>query len=445
MNRFPEVSLHDAVAFVVDNRGKTVPVQDTGIPLISTACISNDSLYPGLKTERYVSDDIYQSWFRSHPEPGDIILTNKGSKNGEVSFVPNPVGFCIAQDMVALRANSHLVSPPYLFAALRSKLVQGRIKALNVDSVIPHFKKTDFDKLFIPLPPKREQDFIGSVYLEISKKIELNKKTNGTLEGIAKALFKSWFVDFDPVRAKAEGRPTGLPDEVSELFPDSFEESELGEIPSGWKVRSLGELMTLDSGLPYKGALKGTGDAFLLTMGCADKNLRFKSDGVHRYPSDIKEKHLVKPGEMVICSHDLTQARDQLGQPFVVPGFYNGKVTAAATNTFIVREKSHGSSDFLYQLFRSNGFREQMIASAKGSVILHISKDAALSYEFPYPRSFDLITAYQIAVESFSKKIDLVALENKSLSDIRDALLPRLISGELRVPDAEKMLEEAGV
>ena len=156
------ITLKDALEFVVDNRGKTVPVGKTGIPLIATNCVSNNNLYPEYKTTRYVSQPTYETWFRAHPKPNDILLTNKGSKNGAVCLVPNPVDFCIAQDMVALRANRERIDPSYLFAALRSPLVQSTIKRLNVDSVIPHFKKTDFDKLQIPLPPRKEQEGIGA-------------------------------------------------------------------------------------------------------------------------------------------------------------------------------------------------------------------------------------------------------------------------------------------
>src|SRR5690606_4412328 len=111
-----------------------------------------------------------------------------------VCLVPDPVGFCIAQDMMALRADESVIDPLYLFAALRSKVVQRRIKSLNVDSVIPHFKKTDFDKLFLPLPGREAQKVIGQIYFDFCQKIEINRQINATLESMAQALFKSWFV-----------------------------------------------------------------------------------------------------------------------------------------------------------------------------------------------------------------------------------------------------------
>lgn len=115
------IKLSDTVKFIVDNRGKTVPTVDNGVPLIATNCIDNRNLYPIYKKVRYVSQDTYDNWFRSHPKPRDIILTLKGSQNGAVNLVPDNVDFCIAQDMVALRADENKINPLYLFAALRSE------------------------------------------------------------------------------------------------------------------------------------------------------------------------------------------------------------------------------------------------------------------------------------------------------------------------------------
>ena len=115
-----EIPLSETTKFIVDNRGRTVPTVNKGIPLIATDCINNKSLYPLYLNLRYVSHETYNDWFRSHPKPGDIILTLKGSQNGAVCLVPNPVDFVIAQDMVALRANEDVIDPLFLFAALRS-------------------------------------------------------------------------------------------------------------------------------------------------------------------------------------------------------------------------------------------------------------------------------------------------------------------------------------
>jgi len=235
----------------VDNRGRTCPTAAFGTPLIATNCVRNDFLYPVYEKVRYVDKTTYNNWFRGHPEPGDLLFVTKGTP-GRVCLVPDPVDFCIAQDMVAIRADAKKVYPRYLFALLRSKAVQEEIEHLHVGTLIPHFKKGDFDKLLLPIPDRQIQEFIGDTYFDFSAKMQGNRRMNETLEAIARALFRSWFVDFNPVRAKAEGRDPSLPKPLTDLFPDSFENSELGEIPRGWRASPVYDLATYINGAAYR-------------------------------------------------------------------------------------------------------------------------------------------------------------------------------------------------
>jgi type I restriction enzyme S subunit len=179
---------------VIDNRGRTCPFAKTGFPLIATNCILNNQLYPHFINVRYVNDETYRTWFRGHPLPGDIIFVLKGTP-GRVAWVPNPVNFCIAQDMVAIRADESKVSPKYLFAVLRSNAIQEQIIGLHVGSLIPHFKKGDFNDLKIPIFDRNIQDYIGDQYFDFSLKIDLLRRQNATLEDIAETLFRKWFIE----------------------------------------------------------------------------------------------------------------------------------------------------------------------------------------------------------------------------------------------------------
>jgi type I restriction enzyme S subunit len=176
----------DLISEIIDNRGRTCPTVDHGVPLIATNCVVNDRLFPVHEKLRYVSEKTYLSWFRGHPIPGDIIFVCKGSP-GNVAIAPDPVGFCIAQDMVAVRADPRAVYPRFLFAALRSPLVQSRINNLHVGTLIPHFKKGDFDKLLIPMPDKATQVLIGDMYYELSAKIEANERLAEACDRLANA------------------------------------------------------------------------------------------------------------------------------------------------------------------------------------------------------------------------------------------------------------------
>lgn len=273
---FKEYSFSDLLSNIVDNRGRTCPVEEDGMPLIATNCIKNDSLYPVYEKIRFVSDETYQNWFRGHPEPGDLIFVCKGSP-GRVALVPNPVPFCIAQDMVAIRADKDVIDPKFLFALLRSSETQEKIGNMHVGTIIPHFKKGDFKNLYLTIPEDKEyQKQVGEIYCNFSLKIENNTQINQTLEAMAQAMFKSWFVDFDPVKAKMEARASGGSDDAvrraamavisgksaeelvkfeqenpeafaqlaatADLFPEAMVESELGLIPEGWEVTTFGEV-----------------------------------------------------------------------------------------------------------------------------------------------------------------------------------------------------------
>ena len=166
----------DLLSFIVDNRGKTVPTAESGHKLIATNCVTNNTLFPVYEKVRYLSNDTYLHWFRAHPLPGDILFVCKGSP-GRVCMVPDPVDFCIAQDMIALRTNERIYNR-YLFAVLRSDRIQQQITQTSVGDVIPHFKKQYMPQLMIPLPDMKTQRQIGDIYYALSYKIEHNKRIN---------------------------------------------------------------------------------------------------------------------------------------------------------------------------------------------------------------------------------------------------------------------------
>ena len=193
----PKVPITELLSFIVDNRGKTVPTADDGWKLIATNCVTNNTLFPVYEKVRYLTQETYETWFRAHPMPGDILFVNKGTP-GRVCMVPDPVDFCIAQDMIALRADDKKIYNKYLFAVLRSREIQQQIYNTNVGDVIPHFKKQFMDQLLIPVPDRKIQEKIGNLYYQLSYKVELNKKINENLLQQAQTLFYAWFVEYKP-------------------------------------------------------------------------------------------------------------------------------------------------------------------------------------------------------------------------------------------------------
>lgn len=423
---FEAVPFSELLSDVVDNRGRTCPTADGGIPLIATNCIRNELLYPTYEKARFVSHDTYSTWFRGHPKPGDILFVNKATP-GRVCLVPDPVDFCIAQDMVAVRADRKKVYPKYLFAALRSPIVQEQIAQMHVGTLIPHFKKGDFDKLLIPVPSSNEQWFIGDVYFDLSAKIDLNRQMNETLKGIARAIFKAWFVDFDPVRAKMEGRqPYGMNGETARLFPSSFEESTAGLLPSGWRWGSIADIGAYVNG----------------------RNFTKNATGFGRMVIRIAELNS-GPGRSTVFN-EVDAQRENIAQPDDVLfawsgslGVYRWHRDEALINQHIFKVVCDEFPQWFvfYQLQESmDYFRE--IAAHKATTMGHIKRGHLAEVAVPLPPQ-ELLTAASRTIDPIYRRIHVLERESQTLAALRDTLLPKLISGEVRIRDAEHMAEAA--
>lgn len=417
-----QISLKDALAFVVDNRGKTAPTAETGYALIATNCISNDDLYPTYKNVRYVSEETFQNWFRAHPKPGDIILTNKGSQNGAVCLVPEVVDFCIAQDMMALRADTKRIDSLYLFAALRSAPIQQAIKNLNVDGVIPHFKKTDFDKLFIPLPARSAQVLIGKLHFCLVEKIELNRKMNATLEAMARALFRDWFVDFGPTRAKMEGRPPYLSPDLWSLFPDRLDDE--GK-PEGWAVSTIGDEVRV-----VGGSTPSTKEPDFWDGGinwATPKDLSNLAAPVLLETSrTISEAGLAKISSGLLpVGALLLSSRAPIGYLAIA------EVPVAINQGFIGMICDKRVSNVFALLWTLENM-EAILAKANGSTFQEISKGNFRPLPVVVP-SEPVLQAFDTIAKPLYERIAKNERESRTLAQTRDLLLPRLMSGEIQL------------
>lgn len=192
-------------------------------------------------TARRTSPDAYDTDLtdKSRPQVGDVLLTKDGSI-GRVAVCDRP-GICVNQSVAVIRPTPQIL-PRYLRFLLESPGYQRTMEADSDGTTIKHIYITRVDKMPILVPPIIQQQAILQLLGALDDKIELNRQMNETLEAVARALFKSWFVDFDPIRDKSEGRDTGLPAEVEDLFPDSLVYSGLGDMPRGWHEGALGEV-----------------------------------------------------------------------------------------------------------------------------------------------------------------------------------------------------------
>jgi type I restriction enzyme S subunit len=422
----PEAPFTELLSDIVDNRGRSCPTGDQGfLPLIATNCVTNNSLYPKYDTSRYVSQQTYDTWFRGHPEPGDLLFVCKGSP-GRVCMVPHPVDFCIAQDMVALRPDPARVYPRYLLAALRSSLVQARIAGMHVGTLIPHFKKGDFHKLLIPLPARPVQVAIGDFYFQLSAKVEQNERTAAAAVGLADSLFQAWFIDFEPVRAKGAGdrRFASMPGKLYSAFPGRLLDSAVGPIPQGWEVKPLSSIATFLNGLALQKYPAWGGGTDVPVIKIAQLR-RGSVDGSSWANADVPKQYMIDDGD-VLFSWSGTLAVDVW---FGGPGALN-------QHLFKVTSTNWPQWFYLHWL-RHHLPWFRAVAKSKATTMGHINRNHLDEALVPLPPA-DVLEGANPVLGGLHQLRASLSLESRKISAFRDFLLPMLLSGDLEI-DARAM------
>lgn len=378
---------------------------------------------------------------------GDILLLVRGSglhSRLPVGVAEIPLAF--NQDVKAIRSVDNRLDQQYLFYWFRGNQ-EFLLESVEYTGIGAGKLDTDFlKKITLNLPCLSEQHSIAHIGRCLDRKIELNQKMNQTLEDIAKAIFKSWFVDFDPVRAKMEGRPTGLPPEIDELFPDELVDSEIGEIPKGWELDLLGKHTELTKGRSYKSAELMESETALVTLKSFNRGGGYRLDGLKPYVGTFKPEQVVVESDLIIALTDVTQAADVIGKPAIVRSSSKHSKLVASLDVGIVRmnEVSLLTKEFCYFLMLSERYTQHSLGYTSGTTVLHLAKNASEMFEVSIPPT-SLVDQFSEIASNLLKRIFVAEKETETLSELRDTLLPKLISGELRIPDADKFLEEAGI
>jgi type I restriction enzyme S subunit len=404
--------LTELVSEIIDNRGRSAPTAASGIPLIATNCIKEDGLYPIREKLRYVSEETYRTWFRGHPEPGDIIIVNKGTP-GLVCQVPDPVDFCIAQDMVALRADDRVVDKEFLLAALRSPYFKHQVEVFNVGTTIPHLKKTDFSKLLVPVPPRKVQEFIGHLYCSLCRKIELNRRIIQMLEAMMQALYKHWFVAFGP-------------------FNDLLV-SEQERITQGWTVGSLYEQAQFVNGAAFRQDDFSENRSGLPIIKIAE--LKYGITNQTQYTlKELDSKYKIHNGEILFSWSGSPDTSIDIFTWADGTGWLN-------QHTFSVLPNRPTERAYVYCMLRYMKPTFVEIARNKQTTGLgHVTVQDMRRMNVVVPpakvmEAFDRIVGPQLDTIIANK------MESQTLTRTRDYLLPKLLSGEVEVKAAEETVE----
>lgn len=436
---WPIFPLEDCLDALIDYRGKTPEKTTSGIPLVTAKIIKNGRIE---KAFEYIANDAYDLWMRRGiPQQGDVVLTTEAPL-GEVAQLGKG-RVALAQRVVTLRGRAGRLDSTYLLYLLQTEEMQDQLRARATGTTVLGIKQSELRKVSVMLPPFEMQKKAASVLAAIDARIDILRETNTTLEAIAQALFKSWFVDFDPVRAKQEGRePDGMDAETAALFPDSLEESKLGLVPKGWSVGTIDQATSMI--IDYRGKTpKKLGREWSRSgiPAVSAKNIKRgrlvekqAMNFVDGELFDLWMKDKLAPGDVLMTSEA------PLGELLYLAEDHN---FCLSQRVFAMRANPINCfSSFLYFSLTSSETQERLSARATGTTVVGIRQSELRKVEMLFPplliqkRANDILSSCLLKIE---KNESL----NETLTTLRDTLLPRLISGQLRLPEAADQVKRA--
>ncbi|EDU6485781.1 restriction endonuclease subunit S [Salmonella enterica subsp. enterica serovar Gaminara] len=420
-----------------------------------------------LEQSSYISEEDYIKWTRRvTPQPGDVVFSYE-TKIGEASIIPEGLRCCLGRRMGLLRAKRNKIIPEFLLYAYLSPAFQEVIREKTIHgSTTDRLSIKEMPSFKIQIPDVRKQNKIIKILKSIDGKLELNQQVNKTLEQMAQALFKSWFVDFEPVKAKIAVLEAGGSQEeatlaamtaisgkdadalafferehpeqyaelkaTAELFPSAMQDSELGEIPVGWLVKPLGDSLEIKRGgspRPIKDFIRPTGypwvkiaDATASTSPFLFKTSEFiKEEG-------LKKTVYLRKGDLIL-SNSATPG---------LPKFL--QLDACIHDGWLYFPKISNYTDtYLYFLFLK--IRRELVAKGNGSVFTNLKTDILREHLAVLPE-YKIVNRFSVLALSYLDAIKANELTINSLSCLRDTLLPKLLSGEISLPEAEQIISE---
>jgi type I restriction enzyme S subunit len=407
---------------------------DRGVPVISGEHLHGTRMQDG--RFNFITEEHAQKLKNSLVKRGDVVFTHAGNI-GQAAVIPNTSRYptyIISQRQFYARCKRDLMMPEYLAYFFHSP--DGRHKLLsNASQVgVPSIARpsSHLKSIEVPTPPLSYQKSVVEILEAVETRINQNHALAANLEAIARRLFKSWFVDFDPVRAKVAGEdPVGLADDIAALFPDRFVESELGEIPEGWKVGTLEDVCELNpetwSTKKHPEILEYI-DLSNVKSGCIEEATSYAWN-----ESPSRARRVLRFGDTIVGT--------------VRPGNRSFALIATdgltgSTGFAVLRPSHRHHREYLYLAATSDDAIDRLAHLADGAAYPAVRPDVVTGAEVVIPND-EIMKQLSVITCPMFDQIAVCHSEDSALSSLRDLLLPRLISGKLRVADAESLIEEA--
>ncbi|MHB1220791.1 MAG: restriction endonuclease subunit S [Gammaproteobacteria bacterium] len=416
------LNLEDCLEALIDYRGKTPKKTTSGIPLVTAKVIKGGRIEA---PSEYIAAEDYDTWMRRGiPKTGDVVMTTEAPL-GEVAQLGKEK-IALAQRVITLRGKSDLLDSTYLLYLLQTEEMQEKIKARASGTTVLGIKQSELRKIPISVPPLYLQQNVTSVLSALDLRITLLRETNSTLEAIARALFKSWFVDFDPVRAKMEDRALeGIDAETAMLFPDSLEESDLGLIPKGWSTTAVYDLAEYINGAAYRAFEPNEEKKGLPIIKIAE--LKSGVTPQTRYSTvNMPEKYRINLGDILFSWS---------GNPDTSIDTFVWPYSSAWLNQHIFRVVPRVEQDRSFVLMTLKCLKPVFaeIARNKQTTGLgHVTVADLKRLKLVCPSKPILDRWSEIATPLLEQAFT-IECKIRALAALRDTLLPRLISGQLQM------------
>lgn len=385
-----------------------------------------------------VSDKDAKRLERHRLEPGDIVFPRRGDLSRYAHVSEEYSGWLCGTGCLRIRLIGGDFDTGYLAYYLGHPQVQSWIEGNAVGTTMLNLNTSIMKALPVAVPPIHEQRRIAETLKSLDDKIEVNRRMNATLETTTRAIFKSWFVNFDPAHAKAHSeQPANMDAETAVLFADSFEESVLGLIPDGWSIVPIGDHVTARKGLSYKGdGLASTGEG--LPMHNLDSVLEFggyKYQGIKWYTGEYKPRHTLSPGEVIVANTEQGFDLLLIGSAAIVPSYF-GRLGLFSHHIYKLdlKPSSPLTSRFLYYLINSQRFRATIQGYTNGTTVNMLPSDAFEKPVFVLPPR-ELVKRFDEIVAPMITNQESIYAQTQTLVALRDTLIPKLVCGEIRVED----------
>jgi len=451
-NKWPEFRLDEITTLIIDCPHSTPEWTDSGVIVLRSNNIRNGALdlaNPSFTTEEGYLDRIK----RAIPAENDLVLTREAPM-GEVCIIPKGLKCCLGQRMVLIRADKTRVIPEYLLYAIQSSYIQNQISwNEGTGTTVSNIRIPNIRALKIPLPSLNIQRGIASNLLSIDKKISLNIATNQTLEQMSQTLFKSWFVDFDPVIDNALDAENPIPEalqsraelrqkirngadfkplqaDIRALFPAEFEETELGWVPKGWKEGSIPDI------------------AFINSASWGTKN---QPDYVNYVDLSNAKDGIISSIENIPFEDAPSRARRILKKDDLIFGlvrpanrsfaYVHADGLTGSTGFAVVRAKNTIYKNFIYYFVTYDKNVEELARIADGGAYPAIKPDDICSLPLIIPPE-EIVQRFDESTSRFRDLMNNSLVQNDYLTNLRDTLLPKLISGELSLEDLPNLVAQ---